>query len=69
MTNEEFINYFINLPVSINNLYGDPFFPTQTENTFSKLDELQADGHKGIVSIITKTEITPETYKTQEPRQ
>lgn len=61
MTNEEFINYFINLPVSINNLYGDPFFPTQTENTFSKLDELQSDGHKGIVSIITKTEITPET--------
>lgn len=40
MTNEEFINYFINLPVSINNLYGDSFFPTQTENTFSKLDEL-----------------------------
>lgn len=55
---DEFIEYFLDIPVSINNLYGDPFFPTQIENTFSKLDELQKDGHNGIVSIITKTEIT-----------
>lgn len=55
---DEFIEYFLDIPVSINNLYGDSFFPTQIENTFSKLDELQKDSHKGIVSIITKTEIT-----------
>lgn len=60
MQKETFVNYFLNMPVSINNLYGDPFFPSQTENTFEKLDRLAADGHKGIVSIITKTEISDE---------
>lgn len=48
-------NYFSNVPISINNLYGDPFI--QKENTFSKLDELVSVNHKGIISIITKTEI------------
>lgn len=57
---EKFINYFANIPVSINNLYGDPFFYTQIENTFKKLDNLKKSGHKGIVSIITKSEITEE---------
>lgn len=57
---EKFINYFANIPVSINNLYGDPFFYTQIGNTFKKLDNLKKSGHKGIVSIITKSEITEE---------
>ena len=57
---KKFINYFANIPVSINNLYGDPFFYTQIENTFKKLENLRKSGHKGIVSIITKSEITKE---------
>lgn len=58
MNKQQFINKFLHLPYSINNLYGDPFFPTQVENTFKKLDTLVQEGHKGVVSIITKTEIT-----------
>ena len=51
------MEYFLNIPVSINNLYGDPFYKDQIENTFSKLYSLHKSGHKGVVSIITKTEI------------
>lgn len=47
--------YFNNVPISINNLYGDPFI--QKENTYKKLDELYRINHKGIISIITKSEI------------
>ena len=54
---DKFIRYFQNIPVSINNLYGDPFFCNQVENTFEKLDKLRESKHTGIVSIITKTEI------------
>lgn len=57
MTRDELMEYFLNIPVSINNLYGDPFFKDQEENTFSKLYSLHKSGHKGVVSIITKTEI------------
>lgn len=60
MDKDKFLDYFLNVPVSVNNLYGDPFHPVQTENTFEKLKKLEASGHKGIVSIITKSEITPE---------
>lgn len=60
---DEIRRRFKDIPVSINNLYGDPFFPTQIENTFSKLDDLYKAGHTGIVSIITKTEITDEIAK------
>ena len=42
------------MPVSINNLYGDPFIPAQVEDTFYKLSELKKSEHKGPVSIITK---------------
>lgn len=59
----EFLNYFLNVPVSINNLYGDPFFSSQITNTFKKLETLKNDKHKGIVSIITKTEITENIAK------
>jgi hypothetical protein len=34
------------LPVSINNLYGDPFIPAQSENTFYKLFELRKAKHQ-----------------------
>ena len=40
MKKEKFLEYFKNVPVSVNNLYGDPFFPLQEENTFKKLDSL-----------------------------
>lgn len=54
----EIYDYFNNVPMSINNLYGDPFI--QKENTYAKLQELKDVQHKGIISIITKTEITEE---------
>lgn len=57
MTKDQLMEYFLNIPMSINNLYGDPFFKDQEENTFSKLYSLHKSGHKGVVSIITKTEI------------
>lgn len=60
MLKTTFLNYFLNIPVSINNLYGDPFIPKQIENTFEKLDKLRESEHQGIVSIITKTEINKE---------
>ena len=47
--------------MSINNLYGDSFYKDQIENTFSKLYSLHKSGHKGVVSIITKTEIDEQT--------
>ena len=31
---DEFIEYFLDIPVSINNLYGDPFFPTQIKSIY-----------------------------------
>lgn len=57
MNKQTFLNYFLNVPVSINNLYGDPFFSIQKENTFNKLDDLTKTNHQGIVGIITKSEI------------
>lgn len=42
------------IPVSINNILGDPFIPRQVQNTFSKLDSLQVSRHRGPISIITK---------------
>ena len=58
MNKEQFLHYFQYIPVSINNLYGDPFFPLQRANTLVKLSSLRATNHKGIVSIITKSELT-----------
>ena len=48
---------FSEIPVSINNLYGDPFLYSQTEDTFFRLEALQKTKHNGFVSIITKSEI------------
>lgn len=48
---------FSEVPVSINNLYGDPFLPTQIEDTFLRLEALKNTKHNGFVSIITKSEI------------
>lgn len=52
MNKEQFLHYFQHLPVSINNLYGDPFFPLQRDNTLVKLSSLRATDHKGIVKKI-----------------
>ncbi len=60
MDKKRFLQYFANVPVAVNNLYGDPFLPTQKENTFDKLRKLSEAGHAGTVAIITKTEITEE---------
>ena len=40
------------IPVSINNLYGDPFIPAQAENIFYKLLKLRKAKHKGPISIL-----------------
>ena len=41
-TEEKKLRCFLStIPVSINNLYGDPFIPAQIENTFYKLSELK----------------------------
>lgn len=61
MEKKEFMTKFLNIPVSINNLYGDPFL--QRKNTFQKLKELEESGHTGIVSIITKSEISEDDAK------
>lgn len=58
MNKEQFLHYFQHISVSINNLYGDPFFPLQRDNTLVKLSSLRVTNHKGIVSIITKSELT-----------
>ena len=58
MNKEQFLRFFRYIPVSINNLYGDPFFPLQRENTLAKLSSLRSTNHEGIVSIITKSELT-----------
>lgn len=63
ITEEKFLNYFLNIPVSINNLYGDPFFKVQEENTFNKLKNIAETNHKGIVSIITKSEISSDNIE------
>jgi hypothetical protein len=58
MDEKDFLSRFLSVPVAVNNLYGDPFFPTQTDDTFKKLEQLRASGHKGVVGIITKSELT-----------
>lgn len=53
---------FKKLPVSVNNLFGDPFFgKEQTENTLQRIEELGKSGHTGIISVITKSPISRET--------
>lgn len=63
ITKEEFIKHFQHIPVAVNNLYGDPFSPTQIEDTFEKLDALEKNQHQGIVSIITKPEISEDNIR------
>ena len=45
-----------NIPVSINNYFGDPFL--QYGDTLKKLESLESQNHKGIVCIITKSPIS-----------
>jgi hypothetical protein len=40
------------VPVAVNMFYGDPLL--QIENTVSWLDKLEANGHTGVVLIVTK---------------
>ena len=42
------------MPVSINNYYGDPLIPQQWPNTLEQMDCLIETGHVGPVGIITK---------------
>lgn len=51
------------LPVSINNLYGDPFILAQAKNTFYKLLKLRKVKHQGPISIITKFNFNDEIIK------
>lgn len=58
---EEKLRIFLRgIPVSINNLYGDPFIRAQTEDTFYKLSQLRKADHKGPISIITKSNFNDE---------
>lgn len=49
---------FKEIPVSINNFYGDPLI--QWSNTVKKLNQLKQAGHTGPIGIITKGKITTE---------
>lgn len=51
-TEELLKNKLSHLPISLNNMYGDPLM--QWGNTVQKLDKLLLEGHKGVISIITK---------------
>ena len=53
----EWRKLFSDIPVAVNNFYGDPLI--QWDNTVEKLMYLLSQGHKGIVSIITKGKFTP----------
>lgn len=55
--------FFGKMPISINNLYGDPFIPLQREDTFYKLSRLMEESHLGPISIITKYKIDSEVLK------
>ena len=48
MRKEDLMEYFLNIPVSINNLYWDQFYRDQEENTLIKLYNLYKSGHKGV---------------------
>lgn len=52
---------FLNLPVSINNYYGDPVL--QWDNTLQKIERLIKDGHKGVIAVLTRGLITKEKAK------
>lgn len=57
---KKLLSFLGNMPVSINNLYGDPFIPAQIKNTFYKLSTLREAKHKGPISVITKFNLTKE---------
>ncbi len=52
---------FSNLPVAINNYYGDPVI--QWDDTMQKIERLAKDGHKGVVTILTRGYISKERAK------
>ena len=49
-----------NIPITINTHFGDPFQPTQWENTIYKLKYLVAQGYKGEIEVSTKWILTNE---------
>ncbi len=53
----EWRKLFSDIPVAVNNFYGDPLI--QWDNTVEKLMYLLSQEHTGIVSIITKGKFTP----------
>ncbi|MBS3056314.1 MAG: hypothetical protein J4473_02660 [Candidatus Aenigmarchaeota archaeon] len=53
-----FDHVFRQIPVIINDCYGDPLLPIQIDNTLDKLDALTE--HSGPISIITKMKVKPE---------
>lgn len=52
---------FANIPVAINNYYGDPTL--QWDNTLYKIENLVKEGHKGIIAILTKGYISTQKAK------
>lgn len=53
---EQWRNLLRQIPVSVNNFYGDPVI--QWEDTLKKLENLRKTGHTGHISIITKGKLT-----------
>jgi hypothetical protein len=45
----------LNLPVGVNNQSGDPFQPSQIENTLEKLRSLEDSKHRGPIGLLTKS--------------
>ena len=53
---KEWKKIFASFPVAVNNFYGDPLI--QWSDTLKKLEYLTRQGHKGVVTVITKGVIT-----------
>ena len=60
-----FEDVFRSIPVTINDCYGDPFFPPQIDNTLWKLDQLR--DQTGPISIITKMVFGSDVFHRLEP--
>lgn len=53
-----------NIPITINTHFGDPFQPTQWENTLSKLRYLKQQDYQGEVEVCSKWILTDEQIET-----
>ncbi|MBW4085044.1 hypothetical protein [Paenibacillus sp. S150] len=52
--------WYKDIPVSINNAFGDPFTEVQIDDTIAKINSLK--NHNAPYSVITKAVLTDEHY-------